>query len=173
MKRKIPEPIQIGIGVGLGSLQLVATDQLVTDPNWKTWGNVILGGIALGITQFTKWTKGNKTLNKVVLCYGWTALLGGIINAVRPMIIVRAATLRTPGGLRISGLTGRMAPVSAGEVISSGGTRNGYYTPTYYPSEVGRFYRRPASRAQGFASDVTINPMAAIPTRIGYNEILF
>lgn len=151
----IPEPIQIGIGVGLGSLQIVATEQYVTDPQWKTWGNVIIGGIALGITQFTNWTKDNSTIDKVVLCYGWTTLLGGMIKMI-PGIFPTAL---------------RAAPVRAAGLSS--GTRNGYYTPTYYPSEIGRFYRRPASRAKGFGSDITINPMAAIPTRVPYNEILF
>jgi len=117
---------------------------------WSTLGNIILGGIAFGLSQFTNVISNKSyTANSFLKIYGITTLIGGIVSGVLP------------------------SPAAATLSQAQAPTGNGYVTSTYYPGVRGTFYRRPQSRAKGFASDVTINPMAAIPTKVPTNKILF
>lgn len=143
-----------GAGATVGLVQTVFTKEYLTGipyidtiipypwNQWNSLGNILIGGTAFILSQFTNLIR-NNNLNAFLSMYGITALIGGIMNGLFPI-----------------------APAA-----SAGG--NGYYTSTYYPYFRGSFYNRPASRAQGFASDVTRNPMAAIPTTIPYNKVLF
>lgn len=155
----IPKPISIGIGVGIGSVQVAITESFV-DPKWHTYGNIVLGGAAIAVSSLTNWIK-NENANDILMAYGFTAAIGGIVQGVFPVVLAMAN-----GRLGVSPLTGRTAAVYGGR------RANGYYTSTYYPDFAGNFYRREQSRARGFASDATINPMAAIPTKVPYNKIL-
>ncbi|GAI26687.1 unnamed protein product, partial [marine sediment metagenome] len=154
----------IGAGVAFGSVQLAVTRYYITDPKWNTFGNIILGGVALGITQFTDLIKNTDT-KTAVLSYGFTTLIGGLMNGIMPIALEAIARNSRLG---ISPLTGDIAAVP----LYEGGTTDGYYSPTYYPDFQDSFYRRPQTLAKGFGSDVTINPMAAIATTIPYNIIL-
>lgn len=156
-------PVSIGAGVAFGSVQLAVTRYYITDPKWNTFGNIILGGIALGITQLTNLIK-DKSTKTVAMTYGFTALIGGLMNGIMPIALRAIAGAK----LGVSPLTGNVAAVP----LAEGGITDGYYTETYYPGFQGGFYRRPQTRAAGFGSDVTRNPMAAIPTEIPYNKIL-
>lgn len=157
-------PVSIGAGVAFGSVQLAVTRYYITNPAWNTFGNIVLGGVALAITQFTDLIKGADT-KTAVITYGFTTLIGGLMNGIMPIAL---RLIPGNGRLGVSPLTGNVAAVP----LAEGGTTDGYYSPTYYPDFSGSFYRRPQSRAAGFASDVTINPMAAIATQIPYNKIL-
>lgn len=159
----LSKTISIGAGIGIGSVQLAVTEGF-TDPKWRTYGNIILGGLAVAITQLTNLIK-DESFKNFVMAYGFTAAFGGIIKGVFPL----ALNILSGGRLGVSPLTGKIAAVP----LEEGGTTNGYYTETYYPGFQDSFYRRPQTRAAGFGSDVTINPMAAIPTTIPYNKIIF
>lgn len=152
------ELIANGTGCGIGVVQTVVTkqylggvpffDQFIPYP-WNQWGslgNILIGGILFAISQGTSWVR-NFEIKSFLTMYGMTTLVGGLMNGIFP-------ATQSVGG-----------PVQYGT--------NGFYTSEYYPNFKGHFYRRPASRAKGFASDVTINPMAARPTKVPYNKILF
>jgi len=153
--------IVVGAGAGIGVAQTVAFKQyldpmygnvpgigdMLPDPWGKisVLGNILIGGIAFGISQFTTLvSRKNVDFNQFLKMYGLTTLIGGFANGA---MYYSAYGASLPGG------------------------RNGFVTKTYYPNYKGTFVRRPASRAKGFASDVTVNPMAAIPTRVPYNVI--
>jgi len=152
--KMVKEIIVTGAGAGVGVVQILVTKKYdglfpliggyIPYPwgNYSTLGNILIGGVAFGISTFTKLLSGDiKTFLQI---YGITALIGGIANGILDTVV--------------------------GAFTASG---NGYYTEEYYPAFEGQFYRRPESRARGFASDVTTQPMAAIPTKIPYGKILF
>jgi len=172
MKLKINKKIAIpSIGAGVGVLQVVTTKHYNFLPGlfpflpspWDgldSTGNIIIGAVALGISQFTKLLNKHHYIKQALGVYAFTIITGGILNGLFPATL----SARAP--------TGRVATLSHG--------RNGYISQTYYPYYdyardapiKGRFIDRPTSRAQGFASDITRNPMAAIPTTIPYNKII-
>jgi len=122
--------------------------------NWSSLGNIIIGSIAFGVSQFTNIVK-NSDFKGFLMAYGMTTLIGGFMNGILP-----GPTL----------ITRARAPVSAALVGQGPGA---YITSDYYPGFTGgTFVRRPQSPAKGFGSDVTKNPMAAIPTTIPTNKIL-
>lgn len=148
------ETIITGAGAGIGVVQILVTkkyDGLIPFIGGfipYPWGNYsTLGNIILGgiTTGISLTGKIPGIANNVLTGYGITALFGGIVNGILDTVVAGAFTA----------------------------SRNGYYTEEYYPKFVGQFYRRPESRARGWASDVTRQPMAAIPTEIPYNKILF
>ena len=154
--------IVMGAGAAVGVVQTVLTRQYdVLIPGigpylagWgrlSTLGNILIGAVALGIPQFTNIVK-NTDIGGFLQLYGITAICGGLVNGLSSYL-----TSAPPSSARVS-------------TLSHG--RNGYISPTYYPGFTGRFVDRPATRAQGFGSDVTRNPMAAIPTTIPYNKII-
>ena len=155
--------VSMGAGIGLGSVQVAITEGFI-DPKWHTFGNIVLGGLAVAVSQLTNLIK-NEDTKDFLTAYGFTAAIGGVVQGVFPVVLKAVAR---NGRLGISPLTGNVAAVP----LSEGGTTNGYRTGSYYPRFSGSFYRRPQSRARGFASDVTRNPMASIPTKIPYNMIL-
>lgn len=147
-----------GVGASVGTIQTILTRQYdyVIVPTWMGWGNlsslgnIIIGGVVFGIPLLTN--RLNYSLKSFLQVYGLTTLIGGIMN----------------------GLLSPVNPPSSSRMVSTlPGGRNGFITSNYYPDFHGTFVRRPATRAKGFGSDVTRNPMAAIPTKISENKILF
>jgi len=121
--------------------------------NWSSLGNIIIGGVAFGISQFTNLIK-NRDFKGFLFTYGMTTLIGGFMNGI----------LTTPA------LPAR-APSFQAALVGQG--PGAYVTSDYYPYYTGgTFVRRPQSPARGYGSDVTKNPMAAIPTKIPTNKIL-
>jgi len=165
------ETISQGFGIGVGMVQTLLGDIPIPFIGgsipypWNqmnTLGNFIGGGIAVGISQFNLFK--NKDINTALKLYGMTAILGGVIIVV--------ASHLTP--LQPLALAAKTAPK---EFYHSNGylslAPDGYYTSQYYPEfKRGSFWRRPQSRAQGWASDPTRNPMAARPTRVPITTII-
>jgi hypothetical protein len=105
------ETIKIGAGAGIGIVQTFAfreyLDQypipgisgVIPDPwnRWSTFGNILIGAVALGVTSFTGvLNKRNPTLNKIIWTYGLTVLLGGILNGVWPKAMGMRASAGCP-----------------------------------------------------------------------------
>lgn len=148
----IPNPITIGAGIGIGSIQIAIFKSQVTPLTWKwcAFGNIIAGGIALGLVTVTNIVR-NESIKLFLTCYGWTAIIGGIIY----------------------GLTESPAMRQGMSLSQQAAAYNGYISPTYYPDVKGTFVMRPESKAKGWASDVTRNPMAAIPTTLPATKLVF
>ena len=49
--------------------------------NWSTFGNILIGGVAFGVSQFTGAVKNNDIRN-FLGTYGLTTLVGGVLNGV-------------------------------------------------------------------------------------------
>jgi len=155
--------IAMGTGVAVGAAQSFITRQYVDfvipfisdylPLNWaklSSLGNIIIGGVAFSIAQFTNLLK-KDDINDFLKLYGITTLAGGVVNGLVPPTMMGA---------------------SMGVSTLSYG-RNGYISHDYYPDVKGTFVKRPATKARGFGSDVTRNPMAAIPTEVRYDKVLF
>lgn len=177
MKYMDKKTMAINAGAGVGIIQALATRQYdITIPylpsNWNklsSTGNIIIGGIAFGLSAFTKILNKNENIKNFLTIYGMSTLIGGLMNGLFPVV-----TTEPPGPMKANMSNGRVAyspqtgrirtvPMSQAEP---------YYSDTYYPKFKGTFYKRPMSKAQGFASDVTVNPKAAIPTEIPENKFL-
>jgi hypothetical protein len=166
MQQSNKETIVVGAGAGIGVAQTLISKQYdfvlvgaIPSP-WNTMaslGNIIIGGVFFGITQFSSLIE-NKSydLNQFLKVYGMTTLIGGLMNGIFP-----AATLTVQSASR------------NGYVSTLPGGRNGHIAHTYYPDYTGTFIERSQTRAKGFGSDVTKNPMAQIPTTIPYNKVLY
>jgi len=100
MVKKIDrETMVVGAGAGIGVIQTVLMKEYVDsefgpipyisdfipDPwaRWSTFGNIVLGGVAFGLTTFTNLVK-NYDVNKFFQIYGMTTLIGGIMNGIFP-----------------------------------------------------------------------------------------
>jgi len=60
--------------------------------NWSSTGNIIIGGIVFGLSQFTKVFKGNiKTFTGM---YGFATIVGGIMNGLFPVLPAMTARAR-------------------------------------------------------------------------------
>ena len=110
----LPKPVTIGVGVGIGSIQVAITEGFIA-PNWHTFGNIIIGGIAIAISSFTNWTR-SESAKEVLLAYGFTTAIGGIVQGVFPIILQMAS------GLTVSPQSGQLRAVSP--FLS--GSPNGY-----------------------------------------------
>ncbi|MBU0959250.1 MAG: hypothetical protein KKB31_04880 [Nanoarchaeota archaeon] len=148
-----------GAGAGVGIVQVALSTKWGQFPvggvqppwgNWSAIGNIVIGAIVLGVTGYTKWFTKHTDWKNFLQMYGISVLIGGIVSGTQ-------LANGTSAGYRAS------MPVLGGA--------NGYFSSTYYPGFKGTFYDRPETRARGFGSDVTRNPMAAIPTTIPYNVI--
>ena len=154
-KIKLGNDLSVGVGVGVGTAQLVAIVKYLPGQLWPVFGNIVIGGLALAAGVY-KFKTGSS--HYMAMSYGFTTLLGGLFAG-----IVNAA-----GWAAIS--RARTAQVAMAKEQAMVAPYNGYLTNYYYPGVRGNFVRRPQSRARGFASDVTINPMASIPTTINYGN---
>lgn len=116
---------------------------------------VATGIIAFSVAKFTNLVKDNNAKGMLVL-YGITSTLSGIMFAIQdlPAFGFRA---RAPSAMN-GGPSSKFDP--------------GYMSSQYYPDFSGAFFDRPQSMARGWASDVTRNPMAAIPTELSGKEII-
>lgn len=108
-----------GAGAGVGVIQTVLMKEYV-DKNfgkfpfignmlpgpwgyWSTFGNILIGGIAFGLSTFTSIIKDkNESVNNFLTTYGISTLIGGIMNGLFPVAMpaARAATPRR--GLRLA-----------------------------------------------------------------------
>jgi len=186
--------VTMGAGAGVALVQTFLTRKYATNvpfigdilpTNWGQWntlGNILIGGVAYGLALNAKYFKKKKKadLKNFLTIYGMTLVVGGIMNGLFPGRVSSEGLAKLQGnarmGLRrqapngrlgVSPMTGRTSAVPMSQAVEAG-----HYTQTYYPGFQGNFYRRPQLRARGFASDVTTNPMAAIPTEIPYNHII-
>ena len=161
MRPEDKQTVIIGAGAGVGVLQTVISKQYdfvlidaIPSP-WNTMaslGNILIGGVLFSITQFTNIIANkNYAVNNFLKIYGMTTLIGGLMNGIFPSPVVMTA--------------------KSNYVATLPGGRNGHLATSYYPDYQGVFIERPATRAKGFGSDVTVNPKAAIPTEIPYNVI--
>jgi len=171
--------IAIGSGIGVGMAQTFLLGEYM-DWDWPQipggWGTpAVIGNIVIGscAALIWKYSKIKKPLKTFLGAYGITTIIGGVMNGIFPRV---PAPVVGFGGNRhalgVSGLTGGVAAIPARDIPSSGGLRNGHYSASYYPGYSGNFYERPLTKAKGFGSDVTRNPMANIPTTIPYNTII-
>jgi len=174
-KIKLNADTSMGVGVGIGTVQIVAIAKYLPGRLWPVFGNIVIGGLALAAGIY-KWKTGVN--HYIAMAYGFTTLLGGLATG----IMDAAGWAARARGLGVRGygqpLTDQQrmqrhnALYGTTNLPPRGTGLNGYLTNQYYPGVQGKFYRRPQSRARGFASDVTINPMAAIPTTIPYGHII-
>ena len=114
--------------------------------------------IASGVIAFAAsfYRKLDVKVKGALAMYGVTATLAGIMIAVGEVQAFRA-------------------PVSLGKpanYVPYSKFDPGYISHQYYPDAKGVFFDRPRSMAKGWASDVTRNPMAAIPTTLPETEII-
>jgi len=83
--------------------------------NWSSLGNVLIGGIAFGVSQFTGAVK-NTDLKNFLGTYGLTTLVGGVLNGVfpasAPVARARRLVARAPVA-RAAARTVSMAPITA------------------------------------------------------------
>ena len=160
-KIKLGKDLSIGTGVGIGTVQLVAIVKYLPGQVWPVFGNIVIGGLALAASIY-KYKRG--TAHYSLLGYGFTTLFGGLVTG-----IMAATGWAAGAGARADAQARQMAMAQEQAMVAP---YNGYLTHEYYPGVQGDFVRRPESRARGFASDVTINPMASIPTTIPYGHII-
>ena len=137
----------------------VISDFLGVFGKYPTFIPVATGAIAFSVAKFTNLIKDSNTRGMLVF-YGITSTLTGIMLAVGDVYGFRAkAPVRA--NLRQKNIG---VPYSKFDP--------GYRSSQYYPGISGAFFDRPQSMAKGWASDVTRNPMAAIPTKISSKEII-
>jgi len=181
-KGLIPYGIGAAVGVVVPSV-LKQYYNVPIIPQLNKWGTsstfipIVAGALAFAIPNFTKVVKNKKTKNFLTL-FGITSMALGLLNGI-------SAT--PPAGGLTAGFNKTNAQRMATHYARYGttdlptrgtGRYFGPYTPggemtsTYYPSFTGDFYRRPMTRAQGYGSDVTRNPMAIIPTKVSTGTIL-
>ena len=166
MKNLDNKALVVSAGAGIGVIQTIWSKEWGLFPvigeyfgpvwgKWSTIGNILIGGIVFGVTTFTNvLAKKHKFVNTALQVYGITAVIGGFANGVFGTSL--GATTNIYG--------------KAKGLAATGG--EGYFTREYYNAPPGQFYRRPQSKAQGFGSDITKNPMAAIQTTISYDKRL-
>lgn len=105
------ETMAMGAGAGIGVIQVVVFKEYADANwglfpvvgeylpigwgNWSSFGNILIGGIAFGISTFTNLiSERNEEINKFLQAYGITTLIGGIMNGIFPRII--AGRVRAP-----------------------------------------------------------------------------
>lgn len=106
-----------GAGAGIGVIQTIVFKEYI-DPNfgpipgigtvlpypwgnWSTFGNILIGGVVFGLSQFTKVIK-NKDLNNFLTIYGISVLIGGIMNGVFPGAPAARAGARARAPVRLA-----------------------------------------------------------------------
>jgi hypothetical protein len=187
LNAKKKEILAYGAGAGLAVIVPFALVKFVDKPGQTTWQrpSVIVplatGAVSILLSQYTKVIK-NKNLKKTVMLYGITSVIVGALEAFAGMGIT-AARLNLGNG---NGWSSCAAKAQYQNLRNAGGHTNmpgtpdylpsnmspDYWTSTYYPNFQGNFLNRPQSRARGWASDVTRNPMAALPSVHTSDEII-
>lgn len=171
----------IGAGVGITAPYILKkyVDPMVTTTNtWLKPSTIIplaTGVLSIFISRYTKLIK-KKNQKNFLIMYGITTGLTGLLSGLADAGYIAGAraslsgcpsceqkaqyqVARNQGGhtqnTMIQTLPSRFSP--------------DYYTSQYYPNFQGNFLNRPQTMARGWGSDVTRNPMAAIPTTIPRN----
>lgn len=83
--------------------------------NWSSLGNILIGGIAFSVSQFTAAVK-NSDLKNFLGTYGLTTLVGGILNGVFPAAVparARRLVARAAPVARAAARGASMAPITA------------------------------------------------------------
>jgi len=62
--------------------------------NWSSTGNILIGGIVFGVSQFTKLFKGN--VKSFASMYGFATIIGGVMNGIFPPVPAARARARAP-----------------------------------------------------------------------------
>jgi len=119
------EFIATGAGCGIAVIQTVLTKEYI-DPqfgpipvigdylpypwgNWSTFGNILIGGIAFGLSTFTGLVDRNYDVKKFLQVYGIGTLIGGLINGIFPTPALRARAAVAP---RLVATANRMTPLT-------------------------------------------------------------
>lgn len=126
--------ITFGAGASVGVAQTILMKEYV-DPNfgpipwiggmipypwgnWSTLGNILIGGVVFGVSQFTNVVK-NSDLKNFLATYGLTTIVGGVMNGVFPGPALRARAgarrlvARAPAVTQAVRSTAAMAPITA------------------------------------------------------------
>jgi len=130
-------------------------DYLGVFGKYPTFIPIASGLIAGGLSFYQKL---DPKVRGALLFYGITSSLAGIMIAVG----------------EVQGFSARARPMNlrSGNSVPRSKFDPGYISHEYYPGVKGVFFDRPQSMAKGWASDVTRNPMAAIPTTLSTKEII-
>ena len=176
------EIVAYGIGAGVGITLPVVLKNWVDNkvPVTNTWlkpSTIIplaTGVFSIVVSRYTKLVK-KKNQKNFLLMYGITTGLTGLLAGLTDAGIIAGASL---GGCpscaqKPYGIARHQGGHTQNTVIQTLPSRFSpdYYTSQYYPDFQGNFINRPQTMARGWGSDVTRNPMAAIPTTIPRNEI--
>ena len=127
-------------------------DYLGVFGKYPTFIPIASGVIALAASFYKKL---DTKVKGALALYGITSSLAGIMIAVGEVQMFQTPALGKPAGY---------VPYSKFDT--------GYISRQYYPNAKGVFFDRPQTMAKGWGSDVTRNPMAAIPTTISNKEII-
>lgn len=171
--------IPYGIGAGTGVLVPIILKKYVdgtTYPNiWQKPSIYIpivtgIGALIIANTKLIK--KANN--KKALVLYGITATLAGLLAGISETsfnLSLGCSSCAQPQYRNLRNSGGHTNMPGAPNMLPSNFSPD-YWTDYYYPGFQGQFLNRPQSRARGWGSDVTRNPMAAIPTMIHPNEII-
>ena len=90
--------------------------------NWSTLGNILIGGVVFGVSQFTSWVT-NYDLKSFLGTYGITTLVGGILNGVFPggtVPTARRAAARLAPAVRSARAVSPATPtgIPTGQILS-------------------------------------------------------
>ena len=132
-------------------------DYLGVFGKYPTFIPIASGLIAGGLSFYQKL---DPKVRGALLFYGITSTLAGCMIAIGEV-----------QGFSAEQAMGRALSRPAGYVPYSK-FEPGYISHEYYPDVKGTFFDRPQTMAKGWGSDVTRNPMAAIPTKISTKEII-
>lgn len=85
--------------------------------NWSTLGNILIGGVVFGVSQFTNVVK-NGDLKNFFATYGLTTLVGGVMNGIFPTAVpvaragARRLVARAPAARAAVARTAAMQPIT-------------------------------------------------------------
>lgn len=175
------ELLSYGIGAGIGItvpfvLKKFVDDKITTSTPWLKPSVIIplITGVAcIVISRYTKALKKHNQKDMFYM-YGVSATLTGLLNGFVPSLSASASLAGCPScAQKAYGIARHQGGHTQNTMIQTLPSRFSpdYMTSTYYPNFQGTFVNRPQTMARGWGSDVTRNPMAAIPTTIPSNEI--
>jgi len=114
------ESLIMGAGASVGVIQTIVMKEYV-DPQfgnipyiggmlpapwgrWSTLGNIVIGGVFFGLSQFTRIIEDKSyAANSFLKLYGITTLVGGIMNGIFPGTAAARLSAPRAGGIRLTG----------------------------------------------------------------------